>query len=160
MQVLQPFEIRGLRLPNRVVLAAMSRMQANADGTATDAMAGYYARYAKEGIGLLITEAIYTDVSSARAYFNQPGLVTHQQTDSWKPVVDAVHRNGGIVFAQLLHAGRLAAPGLNPVHLGASAGTAPGTTWQRGVPNAMASEATQSQIAEIVEGFARAALNA
>src|SRR5690606_20359508 len=97
------------------------------------------------------------DDQSGRAYFNQPGLCNLAQRDSWKAVVDAVHEAGGVIFAQLQHGGRLAEPGLNPLHLAASDGVAAGMTWQTQKPNMPARGATLQEIADIVESFERAA---
>lgn len=158
--LLTPVTLGGLALRNRLVLAAMSRMQAQADGTPSADMPAYYARYAQEGVGLLITEAIYTDDSSARAYFNQPGLTQARHVDGWQKVVQAVHAAGGTLFAQLQHGGRLCEPGLNPLHLSASEGVAAGLTWQTGLPNRPAQAATLAQIEAIVAGFAQCAARA
>lgn len=158
--LLSPASLAGLDLRNRLVLAAMSRMQAQADGAPSAAMPAYYARYAKEGVGLLMTEAIYTDDSSAKAYFRQPGLTSARHAEGWRQVVHSVHAAGGKIFAQLQHGGRLCEPELNPLHLSASAGVAAGLTWQTGVPNRPAQAATRQQIAAIIAGFAHCAAHA
>jgi 2,4-dienoyl-CoA reductase-like NADH-dependent reductase (Old Yellow Enzyme family) len=160
MSCLQPAAIGKLKLRNRLVVAAMSRMQANGDGTVTPQMRAYYANYARHGAGLVMTEALYTDELGARAYFNQPGLANDAQASGWARICEAVHCEGGVLFAQLQHGGRLAEPGLNPVHLAASDGTAAGNTWQRGVPNAPARAAAHAEIEAVVEGFALAARRA
>ncbi len=159
-KLLAPATLAGLELRNRLVLAAMSRMQAQADGTPSADMPAYYARYAREGVGLLITEAIYTDDSSAKAYFNQPGLINERHVEGWRKVVQAVHAADGKIFAQLQHGGRLCEPDLNPLHLSASDGVAAGLTWQTGVPNRPAQAATLAQIEAIVAGFADCAARA
>ena len=79
MKCMEPASAGKLRLRNRIAVAAMSRMQAEQDGTMSRDMAGYYARYARHGAGLVFTEALYTDLTSARAYFRQPGLATDEQ---------------------------------------------------------------------------------
>ncbi|TFY96608.1 NADH:flavin oxidoreductase [Ramlibacter humi] len=160
MTLLQPLQLRGLLLGNRIAVAAMSRMQANDDGSVSEDMPAYYARYAAEGAGLVITEAIATDDVAARAYWRQPCLSRDSHVEGWRRVVDAVHEAGGTVFAQLQHGGRLCEPGLNPSHLAASEGAASGSTWQTGIPNASAREATRQEIDAIVEGFAAAAARA
>src|SRR5690606_114352 len=157
MKLQEPVRIKNLALRNRLVLAPMSRMQAHENGTVSERMPPYYANYASRGVGLLMTEALYTDDQSGRAYFNQPGLCNLAQRDSWKAVVDAVHEAGGVIFAQLQHGGRLAEPGLNPLHLAASDGVAAGMTWQTQKPNMPARAATLHEIADIVESFERAA---
>jgi len=118
--VLAPAGLGRLRLHNRLVLAAMTRMQARDDGCATTDMARYYARYAREGVGLLITEATYVDEHRSRAYFNQPGMASAAHAAAWRSVAAAVHAERRPILLQLQHGGRLAEPGLHPAALGAS----------------------------------------
>jgi 2,4-dienoyl-CoA reductase-like NADH-dependent reductase (Old Yellow Enzyme family) len=158
--LLSPALLAGMALRNRLVLAAMSRMQAQADGSPSPGMPAYYARYAREGVGLLMTEAIYTDDSSAKAYFSQPGLTSTRHVEGWRRVVQGVHAADGKIFAQLQHGGRLCEPELNPLHLSASEGVAAGQSWQTGEPNRFAQAATQEQIDAIVAGFANCATHA
>lgn len=160
MSILQPCALGALQPRNRLAVAAMSRMQAMDNGEVSADMPAYYARYARNGAGLVISEALYTDEDGARAYYRQPGLASDRQAQGWVRVAREVHREGGLLFAQLQHGGRLAEPGLNRVHLAASDGTAAGTTWQTGVPNAPARAATAEQIDAIVEGFTQAARRA
>ncbi|MGE4338882.1 MAG: NADH:flavin oxidoreductase [Pigmentiphaga sp.] len=160
MKLHEAVDLGGLTLENRLIVAPMSRMQANDDGTVSPNMPTYYARYARHGAGMIMTEALYIDHVAARAYFNQPGLASDAQAESWTPVVRAVHAAGARIMAQLQHGGRLAEPGLNPCHLGASTGLAAGLTWQTGRPNAPALAATAEQIHSLVQGFAEAARRA
>lgn len=160
MKVLKPVRLASLELRNAVVVAPMSRMQAQDDGVPSSDMPEYYARYARDGAGLVMSEAIYTDEISGRAYFNQPGLANDKQREGWRKVVDTVHAAGGVMFAQLQHGGRLAEPGLNPLHLAASDGVATGNTWQTGHPNAPARAATAAEIEEIIAAFGSAARRA
>ena len=104
----EPGKFAGLTLRNRVALAPMTRISGEADGRANDLMLRYYRGYAEGGFGLLITEGLYTDILASQGYINQPGIATQAQADSWKPVVEAVHRVGGRFIAQLMHAGALA----------------------------------------------------
>lgn len=138
----------------------MSRMQGSVCGRPSPDAAAYYARFAREGAGLVITEALYTDEVASRAYFRQPGLARDEHRQAWREVTTAVHEAGGVIFAQLQHGGRLAEPGLNPLHLAASDGTAAGTTWQTGRPNAPARAASAAEVDGIVDGFVRAAARA
>jgi len=160
MKIFEPARLASMELRNAVAVAPMSRMQAQDDGSISSDMPAYYARYARDGAGLVMTEAIYVDERSGRAYFNQPGLAKDEQGEGWRRVVDAVHAAGGRIFAQLQHGGRLAEPGLNPLHLAASDGVAAGNTWQTGRPNAPARAATVDEIQEIVTSFGAAARRA
>lgn len=97
--------IRSLHLPNRFVLAPMSRASAHSDGAATENMANYYAKFARGGFGLLITEGAYTDANTAQSYSNQPGMVTDEHESAWRQVVSVVKNEGGKIILQLIHAG-------------------------------------------------------
>lgn len=111
----QAFDMSGLRLPNRIVMAPMSRVRSNAEGTATPSMAAYYAQRATAG--LLISEGIQPSLLG-QSNPSTPGLYTDAQVESWKPVTAAVHTNGGRIFAQIMHGGRIGHPdttGLQPV---------------------------------------------
>lgn len=151
-----------LRLANRVVLSPMTRMQAAADGTPTAAMARYYARYAELGVGLVMTEATFTDEAASRAYFNQPGMANARHQEGWKGVVEAVHAAGRPIVLQLQHGGRLAEPGLHPMAMSASGRKAVGVSWQtaRAYADAAVRAATPTDIEQIVHGFRRAAQRA
>ena len=59
---------------------------------ANDRMVRYYQRFAKGGFGLIITEGLYPDDVQSQSYLNQPGMANDQQAASWKPVIEAVHR--------------------------------------------------------------------
>ena len=95
------------------------------DGTPTDEMAAYYARRARGGFGLIITEGTYEeDRLGCRAYLSQPGIANRKHVDAWRKVADAIHANGGKVIMQLMHGGRVSDPralaGETPVSASAS----------------------------------------
>lgn len=102
-----PGRLGRLDLPNRLVVAPMTRISAAPDGTPTAAMADYYTEYARGGFGLIITEGTYPDTAHSQCYVNQPGLATDAQAAGWRPVIDAVHQAGGRIAAQLMHGGAL-----------------------------------------------------
>ncbi|OBP16292.1 alkene reductase [Rheinheimera sp. SA_1] len=99
----------ALALQNRFVMAPMSRNRATADGLATALMAQYYAQRA--GAGLMISEGIQPNITG-QGFMHSPGLHNQQQADSWRAVTTAVHRQGGLIVAQLMHAGRIGHPSL------------------------------------------------
>ncbi|AOJ91320.1 alkene reductase [Burkholderia sp. MSMB0856] len=102
--LLSHYDLRGLPLPNRIVMGPMTRSRAPSRGQPTALMTEYYAQRASAG--LIVTEA--TNVSPASVAFElTPGLVTDEQAAGWKQVTDAVHANGGRIFAQLWHGGRV-----------------------------------------------------
>ena len=114
-ELFDPYDLSGLRLPNRVVMAPMSRARSNAEGLATPSMAAYFAQRATAG--LLITDGIQPSLQGQSNPFTA-GLHTDAQTESWKQVTRAVHANGGRVFGQLMHGGRIGHPdttGIQPV---------------------------------------------
>lgn len=100
-----PHALAGLELGNRLVLAPMTRTSAQDDGQVHFDMVDYYRDFARGNFSLLITEGLYTDEAFSQGYANQPGLANEAQQDSWRPVVDAVHQQGGRIIAQLMHAG-------------------------------------------------------
>lgn len=96
-----------LTLKNRIALAPMTRTSATEDGRATEDMASYYAKFARGCYSLIITEGTYPDEAYSQGYRNQPGIANDAQVQSWRSVVDAVHRENGCIFMQLMHAGAL-----------------------------------------------------
>ena len=105
MKLLTPFKLGNLELKNRMVMAAMTRSRSFSDGMATNLMAEYYAQRASAG--LILSEAINISADAVGSPFT-PGLYTAAQVESWKKVTDAVHAQGGVIFAQLWHTGRVA----------------------------------------------------
>jgi N-ethylmaleimide reductase len=109
------YRLADLTLPNRVVMAPMTRVRATPDGLATPAMAAYYAQRATAG--LIVSEGVQPSLLG-QSNPGTPGLYTDRQVESWRPVTDAVHANGGRIFAQLMHGGRVSHPettGMQPV---------------------------------------------
>ncbi|MFE1482011.1 alkene reductase [Streptomyces fimicarius] len=104
-----------LVLPNRVVMAPMTRVRAASGGLATPSMATYYAQRATAG--LIVSEGVQPS-PVGQSNPGTPGLYTDEQVASWRPVTAAVHANGGRIFAQIMHGGRVSHPdttGLRPV---------------------------------------------
>lgn len=102
-------------LPNRVVMAPLTRVRAAAGGLATPSMATYYAQRATAG--LIVSEGVQPNVVG-QSNPGTPGLHTDEQVKSWLQVTDAVHTNGGRIFAQLMHGGRVSheeTTGMQPV---------------------------------------------
>lgn len=154
----------NLSLPNRLIVAPMTRISATPEGMATAEMAAYYADYAKGGFGLIITEGTYPDTASSQCYVNQPGLATDAQADGWRSVIDAVHGAGGRIAAQLMHGGaltmhnRFAADTVAPSAV-QPLGEQPPRYHGRGaypMPRAL----TEAEIPDIIAGFAAAAARA
>ncbi|GAA4222331.1 N-ethylmaleimide reductase [Streptosporangium album] len=102
-----PFQLGSLQLPNRLVMAPMTRSRSYVDGVPSSLTALYYAQRASAG--LIITEGVQPSLSG-KGYMNTPGLHTDEQVAGWREVTDAVHASGGRIFAQLMHAGRVGHP--------------------------------------------------
>lgn len=103
-KLLNPYSDKHLSLQNRVVMAPMTRSRATADHVPTDIMATYYGGRATAG--LLITEGVAPSPNGV-GYARIPGIYNQEQVAAWKPVTDAVHANGGKIFVQLMHTGRV-----------------------------------------------------
>src|SRR5699024_6927697 len=101
----QPLDI--LNVKNRITLAPMTRISATLNGILTSEMLNYYRSFVDGGFGLIITECLFIDETHSPGYQHQPGLVTQTQIDDWKNIVDATHKNGSKMIAQLMHAGAL-----------------------------------------------------
>ena len=99
-----PTAIGSLALPNRVVMAPMTRARSSADGVQGPMNAEYYSQRASAG--LIITESTMVSASSVGGV-NQPGLMNDAQVEGWRGVTQAVHDAGGRIFAQLWHCGRV-----------------------------------------------------
>ena len=106
-----PLHVGALTLPNRVLMAPLTRCRAEGANVPTDLMAEYYAQRA--GAGLIIAEA--TTVSPrGHGYPNTPGIYTAEQVAGWRKVTSAVHAKGGRIFLQLWHVGRISHPAFQP----------------------------------------------
>lgn len=101
--LMQPFDLHGIELANRVVLAPMTRARAGADRIPNELMAEYYRQRASAG--LVITEATVVS-EQAIGWIDSPGIYTDEMAEGWKLVTESVHSVGGKVFLQLWHCGR------------------------------------------------------
>lgn len=108
----QSFDLKGLKLSNRAVLAPMTRNRAHGAGDVQTDMNAVYYRQRASG-GLLITEA--SQVSpEGKGYAMTPGIYSPQQIEGWKKVTRGVHERGGKIFLQLWHVGRISHPDFQP----------------------------------------------
>ncbi|WP_407551632.1 alkene reductase [Streptomyces sp. Pv4-95] len=158
-----PIALGGTRLANRLVMAPMTRSRAHGPGAEpTELMATYYAQRA--AAGLIVTEGIQPS-PVGQGYPDTPGLHTPGQVRAWRTVTDAVHREGGAIFAQLMHTGRIGHPSLLPdglVPVGPSAVTAEGRVFTHEGPKEFVTpkELSEAEIRQTVADFADAARNA
>jgi 2,4-dienoyl-CoA reductase-like NADH-dependent reductase (Old Yellow Enzyme family) len=155
-----PLQLGALKLPNRIIMAPLTRARSDRDGVPNDLMATYYAQRASAG--LIISEA--TGISrEGLGWPNAPGLWTAEQVVGWKRVTSAVHQHGGRIVAQLWHMGRLVHPrvsGMEPVSSSATIAPDYAHTYEGKTPYLEARAATEDDIKRIVEDYVRAARNA
>lgn len=157
-----PFTAGRLALPHRILMAPMTRSRADDEGVVGPMTAHYYAQRATAG--LIISEGIYPD-PMGKGYVRTPGLVDRRHVDAWRAVTSSVHRAGGRIVAQLMHAGRISDPLLLP---GGATPVAPSAVRPVGVtytdegprPHVTPRELGVHDIADIVERFAAAAQRA
>lgn len=112
-ELLSPLHVGRSLLPNRLVMAPMTRSRANSDGTPGDLAAEYYAQRAR--IGLIITEGTQPS-DDGQGYLATPGIYTDAHVAGWGKITSAVHDKGGHIFIQLMHAGRMSHPDNTPHH--------------------------------------------
>ncbi len=118
-----PIRLGDLDLPNRIIMAPLTRARSTADGRVPKPMvAEQYAQRASAG--LIVAEATSVDPMGV-GYERTPGIWSKDQIEGWKPVTAAVHAKGGRIFLQLWHVGRISDPellgGLPPVSASAIA---------------------------------------
>ncbi|MES2140182.1 MAG: alkene reductase [Bacteroidota bacterium] len=117
--IFEKYNLNGLQLSNRMVMAPMTRSRStNPETAATELTALYYKQRASAG--LIITEGTFVS-SNAVGVMNVPGIYTKQHIEGWKLTTDAVHQEGGKIFAQLWHTGAYSHPDLLEGHLPLSA---------------------------------------
>ncbi|KJK38452.1 1,2-oxophytodienoate reductase [Streptomyces variegatus] len=155
-----PARLPGLELPNRLVMAPLTRNRAEADGTPTPLMATYYAQRASAG--LIIAEAA-TPNAVGQTYPNITAVHSPAHVAGWRQVTDAVRGAGGRMFLQLQHGGRVGHPatsGLTPV--APSPVPLPETifTPEGHRPAVVPREMTAEDIRATLADFAKAARNA
>lgn len=102
-KLLQPFQLHDLTLPNRVVMAPLTRGRAGSERIPNALMAEYYVQRASAG--LIIAEAT-TISAQANGWLESPGVYTDAMQEGWQGVTSAVHAAGGRIFLQLWHMGR------------------------------------------------------
>ncbi|MFG3289168.1 alkene reductase [Streptomyces sp. NPDC048179] len=161
-----PFDLRGLKLPNRVVMAPMTRARA-LDEIPDDLTVRYYEQRASAG--LIVSEGAPVS-REGTGYLFTPGLYTTRQVAGWRRVTDAVRGREGRIFAQLWHVGRashvsLQADGIAPVSSTAKAsGDMAFAYGPDGLPGRVPASTPRAlrtdEVARVVRDFAAAAANA
>ncbi|WP_250255709.1 alkene reductase [Chryseobacterium sp. Marseille-Q3244] len=158
-----PIQIGAYTLRNKVVMAPLTRMRSTGNFAQPELAVEYYGQRA--GAGLIIAEA--TQISQqGQGYPNTPGIYTDEQIEAYKKITDKVHEEGGTIFLQLWHVGRLSFKDYQPnnsLPVAPSALAAPGHAYLPDFSRAdyeTPRELTVAEIKEIVEDYRQAAINA
>jgi len=158
-----PASLGSLSLPNRIVMAALTRCRADADHVPTDLMATYYTQRASAG--LILTEATMVIEGHSAFGGREPGIYSAAQVAAWRKITDSVHAAGGKIVSQLWHGGRachsLLNNGAQPVAPSPLRITNDETHTPQGKkPYETPRELRDDELPGIVAGFRRAAENA
>lgn len=159
--LLDPLQLnQSLRLKNRIIMAPMTRSMCDDQLVPTKLMSDYYARRADAG--LIISEGIIIR-PDGQGYPNVPGIYTDKQIEAWKRITDNVHQHGGLIFAQIWHAGRVS----HPIYLNGDLPLSPSATRMtglvkrgNGLRHGQSRAATLSELDGLIDSFVTAALNA
>src|SRR5258705_12494924 len=161
-KLFEPYKLGPLKLPNRLVMAPLTRNRAVAGMVPSPLAVEYYGQRASAG--LLISEASQVS-QQGQGYQDTPGIYSREQVAGWRKVTDGVHARGGRIFLQAWHVGRVSHTSLQPndgAPVAPSAIRAKGKTFVGGTftdisePRTLALEA----IPGIIESFRRRAANA
>ena len=156
-----PLRVGALELPNRIVMAPLTRCRAGEGRVPTDLMADYYRQ--RSTAGLILTEATSVDPMGV-GYPDTPGIWSDEQVAGWKKTTAAVHAAGGRIVLQLWHVGRIS----DPVLLNGELPVAPSAVAPEGhvshirpkkpfvTPRAL----ERSEIDDVIEAYRRGAENA
>lgn len=157
-----PFKLNGFNLKNRIGVAPMTRMSSPGDSIPRRDVLDFLIRRAKNGAAIVYTEALVTDYESAQGYPKQARLTTQRQIDAWKPVVQAIQKEGAVAIMQMFHCGRMAYPKINPAGrvIAPSAITPKQDNPMTGAPYPVPDAMTQFDIEHVINGFAETAKGA
>lgn len=151
----EPFQVKSLKLRNRVAMAPMTR-NFSPGHVPNDDVVAYYRRRAAGEVGLLITEGTTVNHKAANGYPDVPFFHGEDALAGWKRVVDAVHKEGGEIFPQIWHVGAIRREGTGPDP--SVPGHSPSGLYAPGKPNGKAM--TKEDIQDVVKAFADAAADA
>ena len=114
--IFSPFKLNSFTLKNRIGVAPMTRMSSPGDSIPRQDVLDFLVRRAENDAAIVYTEAIVTDYESAQGYPGQARLITQRQIEAWKPVVEAIRKEGAVSIMQMFHCGRMAWPQVNPAN--------------------------------------------
>ena len=150
-----PFRNKTLSLPNRIVMAPMTRSK-SPGGIPSEEVAAYYRRRAEGGVGLIITEGTTIARPGASNDTGIPNFHTPESLEGWRRVVREVHAAGGKIAPQLWHVGMMREPGTGP----SPEARSEGPSGLSGVGEQVTGPMTDADIADTISAFAEAAQQA
>ena len=158
----QPLQMGALELPNRILMAPLTRSRAEDGHVPSSLMAEYYAQRASAG--LIIAEATMVMAGNS-SFWHEPGIYSEAQIAGWQETTDAVHAAGGRIFLQIWHGGRACHPLLNDGKQPVAPSPLPIVddevrTPEGKKPYVVPLELRDDDIPDIIEGFKQAAINA
>ncbi|KAH7889993.1 hypothetical protein F5I97DRAFT_620641 [Phlebopus sp. FC_14] len=109
LKLLEPLRIGPHTLRNRILMSALTRSRSAPTNVPNSVNVEYYAQRARGGAGLITTEGTLVTPQGTE-WQNAPGIWSKEHVTAWKKVTDAVHADGGVIFCQLWHVGRVAHP--------------------------------------------------
>ena len=156
-----PIKIGALNLPNRIVMAPLTRSRSGSSRIPNDLMKEYYTQRSKAG--LIISEATAVAPMGV-GYADTPGIWSDEQVEGWRKITDAVHAAGGRILMQLWHVGRVS----DPMFLDGKQPIAPSAIRLRGnvslvrpeIPYVNPRALELSEIQQVIEQFRKGAENA
>ncbi|PCI65713.1 MAG: alkene reductase [Piscirickettsiaceae bacterium] len=156
-----PIKIGALNLPNRIIMAPLTRCRSGSNRVPNDLMVEYYTQ--RSTAGLIISEATVVSPMGV-GYAETPGIWSDEQVEGWKKITDAVHKAGGRILMQLWHVGRVS----DPLFLDGKQPVAPSAIRFRGEvslvrpkkPYVTPRALELGEIKEVVEQFRKGAENA
>jgi 2,4-dienoyl-CoA reductase-like NADH-dependent reductase (Old Yellow Enzyme family) len=156
-----PLQAGAFTLPNRIVMAPLTRCRASAGRVPNAMMADYYA--SRSSFGLILSEATSVCPTGV-GYPDTPGIWSNEQVAGWKTVTDAVHAGGGLILLQLWHVGRVSDPvyldGQSPVSASAVPPAGHVSLIRPMKPFVTPRALDTAEIPQVIEAYRRGAANA
>jgi 2,4-dienoyl-CoA reductase-like NADH-dependent reductase (Old Yellow Enzyme family) len=156
-----PLQLGELRVPNRIIMAPLTRARSGQSRIPNDLMVEYYRQRATTG--LILTEATVVSPQGI-GYADTPGIWSREQVNGWKKVTQAVHAEGGRIFLQLWHVGRISHPvfldGQSPVAPSAIAAQGHVSLLRPETPYPQPRALERTELAGIIDDFRHGAQNA
>ncbi len=115
-KLFQPFKIKNHTIKNRIGVAPMTRMSGDENSIPRKDVLDFLVTRARNGAGIVYTEALVTDYESAQGYPGQARITNEKQIEAWKPVIKEIQAAGSKAVIQFFHCGRMAWPEVNPAH--------------------------------------------